>query len=59
VSTSRAVLDGSVARSPTESMNTREKVATTASGIIILSAIVYWIWQIFGVMEQLRLAAGG
>jgi len=40
-------------------MNTREKVATTASGIIILSAIVYWIWQIFGVMEQLRLAAGG
>ena len=40
-------------------MDTLEKVATTVSGIIILAAVGYWIWQIHGVMEQLRLAAGG
>jgi|SoiMethySBSTD1v2_1073268.scaffolds.fasta_scaffold198820_3 hypothetical protein len=40
-------------------MDTLEKVATAVSGVIILTAIVYWIWQIFGVMEQLKLAAGG
>ena len=40
-------------------MDTLEKVATAVSGIILLVAIVYWAWQIHGVMEQLRLAAGG
>jgi hypothetical protein len=40
-------------------MDTLEKVAATVSAVIILTAIVYWGWQIRGVMEMMRLAAGG
>lgn len=40
-------------------MGIQEKIAAAVSAIIILTAAVFWIVQIRGVMEMLRLAAGG
>ncbi len=37
---------------------TREIVSGVIAGTMILTAVVYWIIQIQGVMEMLRLAAG-
>jgi hypothetical protein len=39
-------------------MGLREKIAAAFSVAIILTAAVYWIVQIRGVMEMLRLAYG-
>jgi hypothetical protein len=39
-------------------ISTREKVAAVVSGAIILGAVIYWIVQIIGVMEILKLADG-
>lgn len=39
-------------------MGTLEKIAAAASAAIILTAAVYWIIQIRGVMEMLELAYG-
>lgn len=39
-------------------MGMREKIAAAFSAAIILSAAVYWIVQIRGVMEMLELAYG-
>jgi hypothetical protein len=41
-----------------KSFSTREKIAAGVSGAIILGAIIYWIVQIIGVMEILKLAYG-
>ncbi len=41
-----------------KSFSTREKIAAVASGAIIIGAIIYWIVQIIGVMEILKLAYG-
>jgi len=40
-------------------MGIREKVAAAVSAAIILTAAVYWIVQIQGVREMLKLAHGG
>lgn len=39
-------------------MGTLEKVAAVVSAAIILTAAVYWIIQIRGVMEMLEMAHG-
>ena len=39
-------------------MNLREKIAAAVSLVIVLTAAVYWIVQIRGVMEMLELAYG-
>lgn len=39
-------------------LSTREKIAVAVSGGILLAVVVYWITQIFGVIEMLRLAYG-
>ena len=39
-------------------LSTREKVAAAVSAAILLAAIVYWVIQIMGVMEALKLAYG-
>jgi hypothetical protein len=41
-----------------KSFSTREKIAAAVSGAIILGAIIYWIVQIVGVIEILKLAYG-
>ena len=41
-----------------KSFSTREKIAVGVSGAIILGAIIYWIVQIIGVMEILKMAYG-
>ena len=46
------------AMSKETSLSTREKIAAVVSGAIILGAIIYWIVQIIGVMEILKLAYG-
>jgi|GEM_PF-4237037 hypothetical protein len=37
---------------------TQEKIAIAVSGGILLAVVIYWITQIFGVIEMLRLAYG-
>ena len=39
-------------------MTLREKIATAISGGVVLFMIVYWLIQIVGVIEMLRLAYG-
>ena len=41
-----------------KSLGTREKIAATASIAILLTFVVYWIIQIDGVMDMLKLANG-
>ena len=36
----------------------QETIAAVVSGAIVLGAIIYWIVQISGVMEMMRLANG-
>ena len=43
---------------PTRNPGWREKIAATVSTVIILTAVVYWIVQIKGVMYMLKLAYG-
>jgi len=40
-------------------MSTRELVSAIISGAIVLTAVVYWIIQIQGVMEMFKLESGG
>jgi hypothetical protein len=37
----------------------QEKIAAAVASAIVLTAIVYWIVQINGVLEMFKLAAGG
>jgi hypothetical protein len=39
-------------------LSTQEKVAAVVSGGIIVAMVIYWITQIIGVIEMLRLAYG-
>jgi hypothetical protein len=39
-------------------MNLREKIAAAVSLAIILTAAVFWVIQIRGVMEMLKMAYG-
>lgn len=39
-------------------LSSREKIALGVSGAIVLATAVYWIVQITGVIETLRLAYG-
>jgi hypothetical protein len=39
-------------------LSTQEKVAAGVSAAILLAAAVYWIVQIIGVIETLKLAYG-
>lgn len=42
----------------TPETSTREKVALAVSGGILLAIVIYWITQIVGVIEMLKLAYG-
>ena len=37
----------------------REIVSAVIAGAIVLTAVIYWITQIAGVMEMIKLANGG
>ncbi len=39
-------------------MSTQEKVAIAAAGGILVASLIYWITQVVGVIEMLRLAYG-
>ena len=39
-------------------LGTREKIAAVVSAAILLTFVVYWIIQIDGVMDMLKLANG-
>jgi hypothetical protein len=39
-------------------LSPREKVAAGVSGSILVAIVIYWITQIIGVMEMLKLAYG-
>ena len=39
-------------------MSTQEKVAVATAGGILLAIVIYWITQIVGVIEMLKLAYG-
>lgn len=39
-------------------MSTQEKVALGTAGGILVAIVIYWITQIFGVIEMLKLAYG-
>jgi hypothetical protein len=41
-----------------KNLGTREKIAAVISAAIVVTAVVYWIVQIKGVMEMLKLAYG-
>jgi hypothetical protein len=41
-----------------QKLSTREKVAAGISGGILIAIVIYWITQIFGVIEMLKLAYG-
>jgi hypothetical protein len=38
--------------------DTREKIALGISAVIVVASIVYWISQVMGALEMLRLAYG-
>ncbi|HTE43013.1 MAG TPA: hypothetical protein VK629_19470 [Steroidobacteraceae bacterium] len=40
-------------------MSIREKIAATVSALIVVAMVVYWGNEIAGVMEMMKLAAGG
>jgi hypothetical protein len=42
----------------TKGLGTREKIAAVVSAAIVLTFVVYWIVQIDGVMDMLKLANG-
>jgi hypothetical protein len=39
-------------------LSTREKVAAGISGSILVAIVIYWIMQVIGVIEMLKLAYG-
>jgi hypothetical protein len=39
-------------------LSTQEKIAAAVSGGILVAIAVYWVTQIIGVMEMLKLAYG-
>jgi len=39
-------------------MKTQEKVALSVSAVIVVTTVVYWIMQIAGAYEMLKLAYG-
>lgn len=39
-------------------MSTQEKVALSVSAVIVVATIIYWITQIAGAYEMLKLAYG-
>jgi hypothetical protein len=39
-------------------LSTQEKVAAGISGAILVAIVVYWITQVLGVIEMLKLAYG-
>ncbi len=41
-----------------KNFGTQEKIAATVSAAIILTVVVYWIVQINGVMDMMKLANG-
>ena len=43
---------------PSRSFDRQERIALAISGTIVASSIVYWIVQVLGVIEMLKLAYG-
>jgi len=41
-----------------EKIGTRELIALTVGGIIVVANVVYWIVQVIGVREMMKLANG-
>jgi hypothetical protein len=41
-----------------KSFDTREKIAITVGAAILIASVIYWVNQILGVMEMLKLAYG-
>ena len=41
-----------------KSFDTREKIALAVGAAILIVSVIYWVNQILGVMEMLRLAYG-
>jgi len=41
-----------------ENLGTQEKIATAVSVVILLTVVIYWIVQINGVMDMMKLANG-
>ena len=39
-------------------LSTQEKVAAGSAGAILVAIVIYWITQIIGVIEMLKLAYG-
>ena len=39
-------------------MSTQEKVALSVSAVIVVATVIYWITQISGAYEMLKLAYG-
>jgi type II secretory pathway component PulM len=39
-------------------LDTREKIALISGGAILVISVIYWIDQVLGVMEMLKLAYG-
>jgi hypothetical protein len=39
-------------------LSTREKVAAGVSAVVVVAIVIYWIAQIAGVIEMLKLAYG-
>jgi hypothetical protein len=39
-------------------LSTREKVAAGVSAVVVIAIVIYWITQIAGVIEMLKLAYG-
>jgi hypothetical protein len=40
-------------------MSVREKIAAAVSALIVVGMVLYWGNEIAGVMDMMRLAAGG
>ena len=43
---------------PPKTLDTREKIALTVGAAILVVSVIYWVNQILGVMEMLKLAYG-
>jgi len=41
-----------------KTFDTREKIALTVGTVILVVSVIYWVNQILGVMEMLKLAYG-
>lgn len=41
-----------------KSLNTREKVAAVSSSVVLTAGVIYWLFQVKGMIELLQLAYG-